>query len=287
MKLSELQTRIITGFLLSVLVSLILFWSSSCIGSIALIFTVLALTLGCAYEWSNFSSAKFRPLAFGLCLLPALFELLTGLGNHGFCGYEWRVPRGFGAAFVGLIVALCFSCAISFYRHRSQLEAIRQDLSQDFPALLLIGVGSAALLGIATLSNAGQFLAWLIVVVCGNDVGAYFFGKRFGKSKLAPAISPNKTVEGSLFGLLCGVGSGGALAHWAPYVELSGSIVLAFFVVLAAQLADLVESYLKRIAGVKDSGSLLPGHGGIFDRLDAMLGAAPVLYAWIFWNSWI
>lgn len=127
---------------------------------------------------------------------------------------------------------------------------------------------------------------WLILalflMIWGNDIFAYFGGKSFGKRKMAPGISPNKTWEGFGFGALGAVA--GALTVWLIADSFPESITLAqlipgaFIVSITGPLGDLLESRLKRIADVKDSSSLLPGHGGLFDRFDAMIFTAPFLY---------
>ena len=118
-----------------------------------------------------------------------------------------------------------------------------------------------------------------LVVVFSGDIFAYFVGKGIGKRRLAPDISPNKTVEGALGGLAASIVLGtvyGTLflpqipSWFVPLVSAAAGI--------AGQAGDLFESLLKRTAGVKDSGTLLPGHGGMFDRVDAVISAGPVLY---------
>lgn len=122
-----------------------------------------------------------------------------------------------------------------------------------------------------------RLLVVLLVVVWMNDSCAFWVGSAWGRRKLAPRLSPGKTWEGALGGLLGGTGTAllGLLWVEAPSVELLGLFVVA---IVAAQLGDLVESMLKRAAGVKDSGTLVPGHGGLLDRLDAIILAAPVFY---------
>ena len=122
-----------------------------------------------------------------------------------------------------------------------------------------------------------RWLLTALMVVWAADTGAYFSGRRFGKRKLSPNISPNKTVEGLVGGLLLAVVVGvvlslvaGASVEQLPAVALVSAIAALFSVV-----GDLFESLLKRHAGVKDSGHLIPGHGGILDRLDGVLAALP------------
>ena len=121
---------------------------------------------------------------------------------------------------------------------------------------------------------------WLLValfVVWGADTGAYFVGRRFGRRKLAPRVSPNKTVEGLLGGLVVGVGVGllVALSTGIPAARLPGLALVCVVAALFSVVGDLFESLLKRHAGVKDSGRLIPGHGGVLDRVDGVLAALP------------
>jgi phosphatidate cytidylyltransferase len=119
----------------------------------------------------------------------------------------------------------------------------------------------------------------LLAIVMASDTVAFFVGSAFGRRKLAPGISPGKTVEGAAGGLVGGIL--GALAVWAaglPGVPAWHAGLLGFAVAILGMLGDLLESLLKRWAGVKDSGRLFPGHGGMLDRLDSLLFGAPVLY---------
>ena len=121
---------------------------------------------------------------------------------------------------------------------------------------------------------------WLLValfVVWGADTGAYFVGRRFGRRKLAPRVSPNKTLEGLAGGLLVGVGVGllVALSTGIPAPRLPGLALVCVVAALFSVVGDLFESLLKRHAGVKDSGRLIPGHGGVLDRVDGVLAALP------------
>ncbi|MEA3081268.1 MAG: phosphatidate cytidylyltransferase [Sphingomonadales bacterium] len=117
-----------------------------------------------------------------------------------------------------------------------------------------------------------NLLIWAFIVTWSTDIGAYFAGRTFGKRKLAPSISPNKTVEGLYGGMAAATLLGGA---WALAMGL-GKPLLAFppLFAIAAQMGDLFESWMKRRAGVKDSGSWLPGHGGVLDRLDGLVPVA-------------
>lgn len=157
--------------------------------------------------------------------------------------YEWtRIVRGWGAAWYmsGFFYAL-------------------------LPALALLWIRERYAHGLA-------LLIWSFIVTWSTDIGAYFAGRRFGKRKLAPAISPNKTVEGLYGGIAAATIFGGAFAL-ATGLGLP-LLALAPVLAVAAQGGDLFESGMKRRAGVKDSGALLPGHGGALDRLDGLVPVA-------------
>lgn len=123
---------------------------------------------------------------------------------------------------------------------------------------------------------------WVFFVVCvifAGDTAAYYAGTYWGKHKLCPAVSPGKTVEGAFGGLVANIGIGLVFkSYFFPALPLEATIVFCFVIGIAGQIGDLFESVLKRSAGVKDSGGLLPGHGGILDRIDAMLFALPPAY---------
>jgi len=122
-------------------------------------------------------------------------------------------------------------------------------------------------------------LVLLLAIIMVSDTAAFFVGSALGRRPLAPAISPGKTIEGAAGGLAGGVV--GALAVWAaglPGVPAWHAGLLGFVVAILGMLGDLLESLLKRWAGVKDSGRLFPGHGGMLDRLDSLLFGAPILY---------
>lgn len=124
-----------------------------------------------------------------------------------------------------------------------------------------------------------QWVFLLLVIVMSGDTAAFYVGSAIGKRKLHPLVSPNKSVEGSLGGLAGSVaGTFLAKATFFPGLSAVDCMVLALFVGLMGQLGDLFESLLKRSFGVKDSGTIFPGHGGMLDRLDSILFAAPALY---------
>ena len=126
---------------------------------------------------------------------------------------------------------------------------------------------------------AADLLSFFFLVLMGSDTGAYYVGRAIGKHKLAPSISPGKTWEGVFGGLVAGLLMA-TIAHYWFFRELSlkAALPLAGVMIIIGILGDLTESALKRAAGAKDAANILPGHGGLLDRLDSLLFNAPVLY---------
>ena len=144
------------------------------------------------------------------------------------------------------------------------------------PALSLIWLRSVQFEGSP---NAGMgIVLYLFLVVWATDIGAYFVGRAIGGPKLAPNISPSKTWAGLFGGMASAAIVGMLCAIFTPYPPTVGScITVAIILAVVSQMGDLFESWLKRRAGVKDSGTLIPGHGGVLDRLDGLAAATPIL----------
>lgn len=208
---------------------------------------------------------------------------------------ERMVAIGFGALLVplcasqqayalqaGLVFAVLFFGLIFLWRF-GDLQQVVQQL-----ALLLFGffyvpllLGHLVLL--RGLPFGREWIYLVLLIVMASDTGAYFSGITLGRHKLYPAISPNKSVEGAVGGLLGAlVGAFVARATFFPALDAGDCLLLGLGLGAMSQLGDLFESMLKRACGVKDSGVLFPGHGGILDRLDSLLFAFPLAfyYAW-------
>jgi len=189
-----------------------------------------------------------------------------------------------GSVFLaGVFFLSLASLAVIRLRRPVDLERAVTDLALPLIGVIWIGLPLALLSGILAGGLGGDqgnmVVITILVMVFAGDSGAYFTGRLLGRHKLYPAISPKKTVEGGIGGLLGSLGGG--LLIKAVFGLYIGWIPLAVIGLLAGgaeQLGDFCESMLKRGAGVKDSGSLLPGHGGMFDRLDGVLFATPVVY---------
>ncbi|MGX7023385.1 phosphatidate cytidylyltransferase [Vagococcus hydrophili] len=148
-----------------------------------------------------------------------------------------------------------------------------------FPVLVSLYVGIGFQNFIAAREAGIQVLMFALFVVWATDIGAYFCGMKFGKNKLAPNISPNKTIEGSIGGILCAVVVAAIyLIFWPLPYNIVVMLVLTVLFSIVGQMGDLVQSAYKRYYGVKDSGKILPGHGGILDRFDSLLFVFPLMH---------
>ena len=133
-------------------------------------------------------------------------------------------------------------------------------------------------------NDGANLIFYVFLVTWSCDAGAYYVGKQWGKRALASRVSPNKTVEGAIGGLAVGLAAS-LVAHWwfLPEISIRDSVVLGFLLPVLGQIGDLIESVLKRSAGVKDSGRLLPAHGGILDKVDSLIFTAPTFYYYLVW----
>lgn len=182
------------------------------------------------------------------------------------------------ATVVGVIWWLLAALWLKHYSFASDHDTHARMFKLAAGTLAVVPAWCALALIHASQPNGHRWLLVALVIVWAADSGAYFVGRQFGKHKLSPRISPNKTVEGLLGGLAAGlaVGVGGALFAGAQVAQLPAVALITVIAVGASVVGDLYESLLKRHVGAKDSSNLLPGHGGILDRLDGVLAALPV-----------
>ncbi|MGH9444371.1 MAG: phosphatidate cytidylyltransferase [Terriglobia bacterium] len=217
----------------------------------------------------------------GLAVFPAVGYIAGAI----ICLLQWPGLRGFGALeVVGVLAAILTVPVVAVW--------ITRDLRQYLTAasITLMGIFYVALtfscLFPLRFSSVGsrfadgrQIAFFLFAVICVGDIFAYLTGRALGRRRIFPRVSPKKTFEGAAGGFVASIAAGFAYAQgfwqttdWKTVILLAGSVALA------GQLGDLVESALKRGANLKDSGSLLPGHGGLLDRIDSLLFGAPVLW---------
>jgi phosphatidate cytidylyltransferase len=226
--------------------------------------------------------------------LCAAWEFQGLIADCGWEGVRWE-----GALDVGLLilsvwagglmpgVALTFIVLRIFVRSMSARDRKAGLAGAGVSVLGLLWVGGAAsLIVLIRLVDGGrEAIIFLFAVVWANDIAAYYVGRTVGFRKLALSISPGKTVEGSLGGLVAGVAVGQALVGWLGIAGMSRGWALTAALILGglSQVGDLCESFVKRAADRKDSGTGIPGHGGVLDRIDGLLLAAPPFYYFLKW----
>jgi len=186
--------------------------------------------------------------------------------------------RLFNVAILLVAINLIFSSLISIFylkKDKSILEAVAKQVK----GVVYIPLFLSYLVIIRSGENGIESIFLILGLIILGDTGAFYAGTYFGRHKLAPLVSPGKTIEGSVGGLGATL-LGGMLFRYYFMPQLNLGIAIVFFLCIgiAGQAGDLFESLFKRRAGVKDSGNILPGHGGILDRIDALLFASPVAY---------
>lgn len=190
-------------------------------------------------------------------------------------------PLGAAAGVFSIAACLLLIMTARLFSRRP-VEGAVGDIGSTFMGIFYVAMLFAYQIVIRTGVDGKQWLVFLYFVIWASDIGAYAVGIPFGKHRLYEKVSPKKSVEG-LMGALIAASAMALFCRWwfMPPVSVVEAIGVALLLAGAGVIGDLVESLLKRAAGVKDSGSIIPGHGGILDRMDSMLFAAPVLYYYL------
>jgi phosphatidate cytidylyltransferase len=264
---NPLLLRVATGVVL-VAVALLAVWQ----GGLAFAALVAAATLVMFAEWAVMHRLPRGVRLAGLALLGGVIFLMSLVTPA-----EAVMTLAAGAALLGVFAA---RMAQGNGGHEGGQMPVRTPRAGFNVALGLLycGLPAVALIWLRSLTLGLAATIFLLVCVWAADIVAFFVGRSVGGPKLAPAISPNKTWSGAIGGIVGAMIVGGGLAAW--YLASIGGSGIGLFTGLAGALAalsvngDLYESHLKRRAGVKDSGTLLPGHGGVMDRLDGLVPVA-------------
>lgn len=256
------MSRVVPGIVMAVAWLLLLFF-----GSVFLFWSVLMVgTLLALYEYFSMTQPTLgtveRLLTIGCTSLPVVAALFGTTD----------------AVLAGLVASL-ISLAVIVIRSYGKLENSFTYFSISCFAVVYLSVTISHLALIRTLPEGAYWLIILTAMTAGSDTGAYYAGKRFGRRKLCPVISPKKTIAGGVGGLLAGVLAAGIFSLLLPVTtNLLPLIFLTGLLIFIGIGGDLTESVIKRSVGVKDSGRMLAGHGGLLDRIDSLLLTAPVLY---------
>lgn len=244
-KVNELQTRIVVGVMLIVAAVAAVYY-----GGILLWFLVVLMALGIMSEWAGLTGRQEnRRLAMYALSVPLAI----------------MSPWAAGPSFLGLGLIMGAAMFVAVFDRSLKLAA----------GVFYAGLPALAIIYLRDIDNGMLIVFWTLALVWATDIGAYFSGRAIGGPKLAPQYSPNKTWAGLVGGVaLTAVVSFALHIYWGlPFYMVLLSIPLA----VLAQMGDLFESWLKRKAGAKDSGTIFPGHGGVMDRLDGLIPVAPVV----------
>ncbi len=267
------NSRVVSGILMGALVTLGAVLGG---GVWALLITVGFYPIAYKEMLALMTAKGIRPSRLTVCVFSPIFYLMAYMG--------WE--RHFQVA---VTVGLIFTFAWLLLRKK---PASISDIGGTIMMFFYLGFLPAHFILIRQLGHDSHLPVWqqsgvfylmlILLVVSASDIFAYYGGKRFGKNLLSPQISPKKTVEGSVVGTSAAVlvGLVAALAFHLPWYH---GLIFAALISLVGQMGDLSESLIKRDAGLKDSGSVIPGHGGLLDRTDSYIFSGAVGYYYIIW----
>ncbi|ATF09983.1 phosphatidate cytidylyltransferase [Candidatus Enterovibrio altilux] len=279
-----LKQRVLTASVLAPLVIAGIFFLPFHIFVIA----ISSVTLLGHWEWTKLIdvSSRFNGITTpAFILIGSLYVLPVN-----YSGWNITTMNGSIIALSGTVWWLFATVMVLKYPKDTCWWSDSTFFQQIFSVLTLLPFLWSVLLLRASDYHVHPYLgAKLVLLVCllvwSADIGAYFTGKHFGKRKIAPSVSPNKTVEGLVGGLIASVlvTTVTATTISIPFSSIYILCIIALITSFASVLGDLTESMFKRVAGVKDSGSILPGHGGILDRIDSLTAAFPIFTVLYFW----
>lgn len=259
------MNRLLPGLIMAVLwVSLLFFAPIWLLWMVLFIGGGVVLSEYYLMSMPSLSSSR-RIVVIGVSLLPVIGSL---------SGQPVGVLAGMTAALIGsvFLVSRWYVC----------LDDVMGFLGRMGFAVFYIGLCVSHLALLIFIAGGYGWLAILTALTVGADTGAYCIGRRFGSRKLCPNISPGKTVEGAVGGMFFGIIAALLVAFFLPAGVINHDLVFVFFAAIVlvpvSIMGDLAESVVKRASGVKDSGTILAGHGGLLDRVDSLLLSAPVLY---------
>lgn len=267
-----LKQRIVTGIVLAVLLLLVIYVLPRPLFTIAIGAVVM---LG-AWEWTMLSNLRAKNKRIGyLALIAVLFLLMMLMPMH---------QSIVVVSTISIVWWLCAAIGILRFQRKTQTFPRNTEVLNLIGLLVLLPFWFSVVMlnsGSVIYDAANPVLLFAIILIALADTSAYFAGRQWGKHKLASNVSPGKTWEGLLGAVLAVTVVVIPLAKVLGITALSQMdlLLLAFITVIAALVGDLFESVIKRIANVKDSGRLLPGHGGVLDRIDAYTAAVPIFMA--------
>lgn len=261
----QVLRRALTGF-----VYIILLLSAVFLDSDAFDFLFMTFGLACLYEYKRLVELKGYHIFIAYLALWWIFIYL--IPDQVFLNDKILVNT---LMFITLIVDFAL-LAFLFSKKDKPFNTFQK----FFIGLFYVGGGCIFLTMIPYKDNdfAKLLIMGIFILIWVNDTFAYLVGSVIGKTKLYPRVSPKKTIEGTVGGFIFAIVAAYIMGQYEPIINPNQWMILAVVIVIAGSLGDLVESKFKRAAGVKDSGAILPGHGGMLDRLDSLVFAAPFAY---------
>jgi len=273
--------RIITGAVLIPIVVVLVYWGPAwLVTSIAAVVALLAMKeffdlcarigLKASRTWTMICAV----VLFGLQWLQGSVDVHWLSDNTELIrGLPWRYE-----SIEALLLAFVFGIAAIGVMGKMPIADVLPSIGASAAALLFIAFPFSFLARLEGKAHTGPLLVlFALAIVWAGDTAAYFAGKSIGRIKMAPALSPGKTWEGAVGNVIGSLVVGYCFAAW-QHGSVGAWLITAAFANIAGQVGDLVESSYKRGAGAKDSGALLPGHGGMLDRIDSLIFAAPVVW---------
>ncbi len=260
--------RVVTAiFLVPIVVFIVFFTPEVVFLAVTALIALLALS-----EYNNLTACGSR---------DKVFDIVTMLGGLSIFMAQYSSGRGAAAL---LLAALLFCLiVVGLFRGRTVKELLRVVAVRTL-GVSYICLPVSFLIPLRDLQDGWWWVLFLLVIIWVNDSGAYITGRYLGSHKLSPVISPNKTIEGAVGGVVAGVVAAFIMNGYVGLGFTPGVLtLLALLMGLVAIAGDLVESAIKRSVGAKDSGTIIPGHGGMLDRVDSIIFTIPLLYYFLFW----
>jgi phosphatidate cytidylyltransferase len=269
-------TRVITGVVLAGLIAAAAWWAPPP----ALLAIAMAVAALGAHEFAGLAGALGAPVrGASMGVAAAAVCAMTA--------WPWAYANAvaapvFAAAALPAFGAIVLAFGVAAVRRASIATDVLARVASAVFGAFYLGLPLGAIIAVRGLAGREAMLLLLVVVVA-SDTAQYYTGRLFGRHKLAPVLSPGKTREGAIGGIVFGAATlAVAGAWWWPQAPLALRVGTGAALAVLGICGDLFESMLKRAAGVKDSARLLPGHGGVLDRIDALLFAAPVYFGAVF-----
>jgi phosphatidate cytidylyltransferase len=279
-------SRILTAAVLIPAVVLVVWWGPSSVVTVLATAVVLLALLEFFSLGEHVGLHGYR-IWTGLCAVAIYFTLwfASAQESHNLSG-GLRIIRNssFALFFTTEIILVTFvlgATAIILFGRKPVVDSFAS-IAVSAAAMLFLVLPFSAVIRIHSAPDGRKFLLFTLVLVWVGDTLAYFVGRSVGRLRMAPYLSPKKTWEGAVANLLGSVMVAVIAQRWME-MPLRHLILMAVLANIAGQMGDLLESAYKRSAGVKDSGTLLPGHGGMLDRIDALIFAAPVVWYYLTW----